>query len=386
MISNTEICPACGANDLREFFHISRVPVHCNRLWGNWEEAVNAPTGEIRLGFCQECTHVYNIAFDPTLLEYDLAYENSLFFSPKFRNYAEEISHRLIERYDLKRKNIIEIGSGQGEFLRIICELGANRCVGFDPSYGPSREKIGQGQISFVNDVMSEYHLDYVADLICCRHVLEHLESPAKLLHLVRQLDAPVFFEVPNVFYTLKDLGIWDIIYEHYSYFSPKSLGSIFQNNGFAKKYIEEVFGGQFLIIEAEPNGGGDSCAERLNESEFQGLIDAFADNYLQKVSVWEQTLSQIEESTQKVVLWGAGSKGVTFLNMFSSSELIPFVVDINPRKHGKFIPCSGQRIVPPQLLIEYQPDIIILMNSIYEMEIRQDVESMGIQAKFMVA
>ena len=68
--------------------------------------------------------------------------------------------------------------------------------------------------------------------------------------------------------------------------------------------------------------------------------------------------------------MWGAGSKGVTFLNMIDSRYQIEYVIDINPRKHGKYIPGTGQKIVSPEFLREYIPDIVIVMNLIYENEI----------------
>ena len=40
----------------------------------------------------------------------------------------------LIRRYDLRGKEVIEIGCGKGEFLSLLCEVGDNRGVGFDPA------------------------------------------------------------------------------------------------------------------------------------------------------------------------------------------------------------------------------------------------------------
>jgi hypothetical protein len=45
----------------------------------------------------------------------------------------------------------------------------------------------------------------------------------------------------------LRDLAIWGIIYEHYSYFSPASLAHAFASRGFAWQHLYETFEGQFL-------------------------------------------------------------------------------------------------------------------------------------------
>jgi hypothetical protein len=56
-------------------------------------------------------------------------------------------------------------------------------------------------------------------------------------------------------------------------------------------------------------------------------------------------------------------------------------VVDINPRKHGMYVPGSGQQIVPPEFLKEYRPDAVIVMNSIYRNEIRSWTTALGVDA-----
>ena len=71
------------------------------------------------------------------LADYEEEYENSQMFSPRFRQYAEELSDQLIATYDLHHKHIVEIGGGKGDFLRIICDRGNNVGVSFGPSYKP---------------------------------------------------------------------------------------------------------------------------------------------------------------------------------------------------------------------------------------------------------
>ncbi|MCA9990344.1 MAG: hypothetical protein KDE29_05015, partial [Anaerolineales bacterium] len=110
---------------------------HCNVLWPTPAGARQAPRGDIQLHFCPTCGHVFNADFDPALMAYDQAYENSLHFSDRFQQYATALASDLVARYGLQGKDIVEIGSGQGDFLQLLCELGQNRGVGFDPSYDP---------------------------------------------------------------------------------------------------------------------------------------------------------------------------------------------------------------------------------------------------------
>ena len=79
--------------------------------------------------------------------------------------------------------------------------------------------------------------------------MLEHIDEPREFLKALAAKLEPgtaVFFEVPNVLFTIRDGGIWDIIYEHCGYFSPSSLTRVFQLAGFNVEEVEEAFSGQF--------------------------------------------------------------------------------------------------------------------------------------------
>ena len=87
MLAATETlaCPVGQTDDVVVFLEIPGVPVLCNVLSATPEEARAVPRGDLRLGFSPASGHVYNYAFDPALLAYSQAYENSLHFSPRFQ-------------------------------------------------------------------------------------------------------------------------------------------------------------------------------------------------------------------------------------------------------------------------------------------------------------
>lgn len=384
------ICPVCSSADIEVFFAISQVPVHCNILWPTRNEAKNAPRGDIRLGVCKGCGHIFNLSFDPGIMNYTQEYESSLHFSPRFQDYARSLATRLIDSYGLHNKDIIEIGCGNGEFLMMLCELGGNRGVGFDQSFVPERanDKANE-RITFIKDLYTDRYKNYKADFICCRQVLEHVSSPLDFLinlrHTIDHLDTKVFFEVPDVLYTLRDLGIWDIIYEHCSYFNTSSLTHLLNSCGFKVSELTETFDGQFLCIDVVPVE--DLADSKHDYDDVRGIahdVDTFSVKYQRKVETWQRKLEEIEKIGQRVVLWGAGSKGVTFLNTLKVDKQIKYVIDINPRKHGKYVPGSGQKIVSPEFLHEYKPDIVIIMNTIYNNEIRQITKKMNVTAKLV--
>jgi len=92
-----------------------------------------------------------------------------------------------------------------------------------------------------------------------------------------------------------------------------------------------------------------------------------------------------MEGRGQLAVVWGAGSKGVSFLNALKDLQ-IEYVVDINPRKQGMYIPGTGQQIVRPEFLRDYQPDVIVVMNPVYRREIRKLTKKLGLTAKLISA
>jgi SAM-dependent methyltransferase len=382
-------CPVCDTANPTEFAEIRNIPVFCNMLWDSRQGALEAATGNIRLCFCHTCGHVYNAAFDPGRMQYNPRYETSLHYSPAFRHYVLALAKRLVSTYALHEKDVLEIGCGQGDFLRLLADLGNNRCIGFDPSYDPRRndqDPRSEG-LTVIQDYYSEQYSNYPADFLACRQVLEHIREPRRFLEMIRRAadgrkNALIFVEVPNVMFTLKEFGIWDLIYEHYSYFTSLSLSHLFIQTGFNPLNLTESFGGQYLCIEATPlirEQKRDSCALDLSIEAVGHWVNDFAENYRNTVMKWAGKLAEMRQSGIKPVVWGAGSKGITFLNVLKSQETIDYVVDINPHKQGLHVPGTGQQVISAERMAEIRPDAVIAMNPLYLDEIRQMIADQGL-------
>ncbi len=384
-------CTVCGSDNLLRILEIDSIPTHCNLLLKTPEEAKSVTKGKFDLEFCKNCGHVFNSAFQPELMEYTQEYENSLHFSMRFQEYAENLVDYLISKYELKNKTVIDVGCGKGDFLKMITKSGGNKGIGFDPSYVPDESDKDLKDVEFVLDFYSDKYSKYAADLITCRHVLEHIQFPADFISNVRKsvenhFNSKIFFEVPNVLYTLKDLGIWDLIYEHCSYFSPNSLTHLFENNGFNILEIKDYYGGQFLGIETSPSEKSKGTNPfNLNVEEITQFAENFKNEYDSKVKFWKSTIDEYSNKNKKIIVWGGGSKGVTFLNILKTQEVIEYIVDINPRKQGMYASGSGQKFVGPEFLKEYKPDLVLIMNPLYENEIKQAVRDLGISPKFLL-
>ena len=277
-----EGCPVCASQDVELLLEIREIPTLCNVLWQTRSDALNVPFGDLELGFCSKCGHVYNYSFDPSRISYTQDYENSLHFSTRFQEYIGDLVDYLVERHDLREKRIIDIGCGKGDFLSALCKHGNNKGFGFDPSFDPALlDALAAESLTVIQDYYSEEYADCRADLICCRHVLEHVQNPSAFLQMVRRaiggsIDVEVFFEVPNVQSTLKDLAIWDLIYEHCSYFSSTSLTKLFNSNGFHVTGVREAFGGQYLWLEANTAKANTKDRRALRSLTFFAPKDRF--------------------------------------------------------------------------------------------------------------
>jgi SAM-dependent methyltransferase len=299
-----------------------------------------------------------------------------------FQSYADDLVKSLVERYDLRHKKVMEVGCGQGDFLRSICAAGDNAGFGFDPSYagGNADPRVTIRAASF-----AEIEGEHDADLVCCRHVLEHIDEPTEFLRaLVAKLKVgtAVFFEVPNVLFTIRDGGIWDIIYEHCGYFSPSSLRRSFQVAGMHVHEVEETFDGQFLVIHAEVTRTS-SHVDPVDPA-LEGLAAGFAQTFREKIAEWHEVLRAAHSGGERVVAWGAGSKGNSFLNAVGKD--VSAIVDINPKKRGKFVAGSGQPILAPDQLAENPPSLVVIMNPVYQNEIAARLRELDFEPRLLIA
>lgn len=385
-------CFNCGEDQLSMFYEVDNIPVHSCLLMSSQEEALKYPKGNLRLGYCQSCGFIENVLFAPELQEYSSDYEETQGFSPRFKEFAQTLAGRLIEQYNLRDKTILEIGCGKGEFLVELCELGPNRGIGFDPAYVPERtHTTAESRLTFIKDFYSERfsHLD--VDFIVCRHTLEHIQSTAEFLKMVRRsignrLDTVVYFEVPDVSRVIKEQAFWDIYYEHCSYFSLGSLAQLFRSCGFNVLNLTKEFNGQYLGIEASPAVEA-SEGTFHTDYELEQLtqdVNHFKETFPRKVAKWSDKLRNMTQSGKRVVLWGSGSKATAYLTTLPIRDEIEYVVDINPYKHGKFLAGTGHEIVSPMFLKEYRPDVVVAMNPIYCDEIQSDLKSMGVEAELI--
>ncbi len=367
-------CPICRSSTIRGLLFREQVPVQQNLLAKDRFAAINVTRGDLDVVVCEECGFVFNRMFDPGRLGYGEGYEGEPYHSPSFSAYLDELVHHIIAESGVRDCQIVEVGCGQGFFLRKLVEFegAGNRGHGFDPGYQGEPIEL-DGRLKFERRYYDRDCTNVPTDVVVARHVIEHIPDPLGLLYSIREtlVDSPnakVFCETPCVEWILRNRVIWDFFYEHCSYFSAPSLTAAFELAGFRVESVRRIFQGQYLWLEATlPRPVSSSVAKRPGRTVTLSAEFACAEPALSEA--WRRKIREMA-SQEKIALWGAGAKGVTLANLIDPrQEFIDCIVDLSPQKQGRFIPGTGHPVLSPEDLPGRAVTTAILMNPNYHDE-----------------
>jgi SAM-dependent methyltransferase len=387
-------CPSCGSPGLEPFYEVSGIPAHSVVLMHTREQALNYPRGDLRLGFCRSCGFITNMLFDVSLNEYSPNFEETQHFSPTFDAWARQLVERLVRDYDIRNKQVIEIGCGKGEFLALLCEAGENQGVGIDPGCIPERLRDeDRSRVRLIRDLYSEKYSELPGEVVCCRHTLEHIQPTREFMRMVRRVIGPreetlFFLEVPDMTRVLRERAFWDIYYEHCTYYTAGSLARVFRASGFEILELVRDFADQYLWVTAKPSPTPTTPSLPLEDDleETAADVQKFKEQCPKDIAAWRKRITDVVGAGKKPIIWGAGSKAVAMLTTARIGPEVEYVVDINPHKTGKFLPGTGHSVMAPEHLTQSRPDLIIAMNPVYIGEIRERIASLGVQADVISA
>lgn len=203
------------------------------------------PVKGTKLGFCKTCGfhHVDPYPSVEYLTEFYGQYEMP---TPQ-ANLAE--TARLLAGCLQPNAKVVDMGCGDGGFLKEMHALGFNNLVGFDQSPGLERaQQLGFGTFyksnvwSFLDEAESEGEQD--AEAFVMVNVLEHVAEPINLLQRIRKVmksGALLSVTVPNDFSPLQKAFLkvkghqpWFVhLPDHLNYFDFHSLKNVLEQNGF---------------------------------------------------------------------------------------------------------------------------------------------------------
>lgn len=370
-------CPVCHHSLATPFFDGGRKTL-ATLGWPKTEaEAQAMPRYPLDYVQCPECSHIWNRSFSYDAIPYE-ENPNRMFNSgATWREYLSEVQERL-QPVLADAPTIIDIGCGEGHFVRSLSELGdgRGRYIGFDPNV---TEESGQG---------IEFHARYFEplvdfetfrpNLLAMRHVLEHLTDPAvfleKLAWAATGLDTPVYFfaETPCVDRAVETDRLVDFFYEHPSQFTTRSFTELMKRGGelieISHGYNGEVING--LVRLGVPRARVDQVAHAegfFNRSN--GNRESFAEQ-----------LRALRASGRSIAVWGGTGKAANFIQQYGlSASDFPLVVDSDPDKEGTFVPGSGQRIRFRDHLKSAPVDVVIIPTQWRARDIVAEIEREGI-------
>ena len=351
-------CPLCSSEHVLPLYSVLNAPAFQNKVYPTKGIAESVPCGNICLSFCEDCGFVWNATFDPSLLEYDEHYQNEQGYSPMFQSHLQNVCDILLPHISPKA-HVVEIGCGKATFLRKLGELGYT-VHGYDPAYEGTDTRIVKEYYS--RETVSQHSFGE-ADLIILRHVLEHIPDPLQFLQSIAEANnyhGLLYIEIPDFRWIVEKNAFYDVFFEHCNYFSLQALTGLFS------KIIHcgTFFGDQYCYVIAR------LADLRVPSVGTHRLLSPPTLHFETCVSAWKDVVC-----AGSFVIWGAGAKGATFLREIDPArQTILAVVDINPKKQGKYMPKTAHPIITPEDLHNLTISGLIIMNENYLEEISERV------------
>jgi hypothetical protein len=349
-------CPICNNKSTYQLYSQLNIPLFQNVVYEDEKRAKSAPTSSVELTQCNNCSFIFNQLFRPELIAYHSDYQNEQAHSSFFKQHLENV-YNILKKNGIKEKHTIEIGCGKGYFLEYLKRKNIN-VIGYDPAY--------EGKNSLIRKEYFTKESNINAEFIILRHTLEHVFKPHDFLKTIAEgnnFKGIIYIEVPTFDWIIQNNAVEDIFYEHCNYFTVKTLANMFNvcETGI-------FFNGQYIYL----IGKLSELKNNIESSESEKPPTKVF--FHSKIGKYKKL---IEGKSKNIAIWGAGAKGNTFLNLVDKDKrLIDFVVDISPRKQGKFIGGSGHPIIAPHQIYDYSINTIIIMNKNYFDEIKSITKS----------
>jgi hypothetical protein len=170
------------------------------------------------------------------------------------------------------------------------------------------------------------------------------------------------------------------------SYFDAYALTSIVERAGWTVEDSGTFFHGMFRFIEISANTAVTSAAVDADLTRTLAAVKGFAKRHHDERDRWEQRIAELVAEGANPVMWGAGSRGVQFLTLADRTHQLAAVVDVNPRKWGRYLPVTAHRVDAPETLTELKPTAVIITNPAYRDEIAGQLAALGVDAELLIA
>ena len=334
---------------------------------------------KIRVCHCCWLVQTEDYAKADDLFSPDYAYFSSA--STSWLSHAADYAQSMISLLGLTQSSrVIEIASNDGYLLKNFIAAGIP-CLGVEPTASTAAvaEQLGIPVLrEFFDDALGRLLAAQgnQADLIIGNNVYAHVPDINDFTQGLKSALKPggtITLEFPHLLRLIEQVQFDTVYHEHFSYLSLHTVNRIFSAADLRVFDIQELptHGGSLRIFGCHDDDTRLAApavdAMLLTEarcglrsmatySSFQKRANQAKDDLL-------SFLLQQKRAGSKVVAYGAAAKGNTLLNYAGvKPDLLAFVCDVSPSKQGKFMPGSRIPILPPQAIIEHQPDFILIL------------------------
>ncbi len=280
----------------------------------------------------------------------------------------------LVSRFNLEGKSALEVGSGRGEMLDILDEVGV-RAVGIEGSATSVKKGRAQGRKMIEGYIGDDGILDKAEyDMFICLNYLEHVPHPGRVLEIIHGTmkdDGIGYLTVPNLDYLIDTACLYEFVADHLSYFTKSTLSRALELNGF------DVL--ECGLINNE-NDVEILCKKRkqLSIGDAKKEVEILCEDL-------RLFVNRFIESGRKVAVWGAGHRTLALLAL-SGVEYIEYIADSAQFKQGRFSPVTHFEIVAPETLQHNGVDaLLIMLPGAYSSEVIATVQRMNLKMEVAV-
>ena len=372
-------CRGCGTALSLTFLDLGVSPIANNlvEIENFSDEDVKFP---LHVMTCQICSLVQLSEVIPREILFPSNYTYFSSYSSSWLQHSKSYAEKMISYMELNQSDlVVEIASNDGYLLQFFTNVDI-QVLGIEPAAGVAKAAIAKGiptQIVYFGESTAiELAKRKKPKLMIANNVLAHvpdLHDFIKGFSILIHDEGIITFEFPHLLNLIKNSQFDTIYHEHYSYLSVSALTPLFAKYGLKIVDIEKLLthGGSLRLYVAK-----NSSSWKVHDS-VQKIVEKESQYDPRKKEVYGvlqestkkiktdllSTLKKYKRDGLKISAYGAAAKGVTLLNYCEiNSDLIDYVVDLNPNKQGRFIPGSLIPIVDSKMLDTNPPDVLLIL------------------------